>query len=305
MSETTRLLPTIKSHNVNNVNNSNSGVAHGSTNKSPSKQTFNTIKNFLKNKGSLTDLRVWPDYKKDESGYKEKDSSNYLEFGNNESSNFTKLSDIKIKVPRKKRSLGSLLPSTNNDINDTKHNYYNHYNAFEEQLDQDTSSKSFIVPLPTPQKFTSVNSSPQFNIFRSTTVSKPSSKNVSPTKAIFALGVNGSVSTIGDKESQITLATPNMNDHYSFSKEWVPPNTTIRGTYLHDWTSDTSPRSLVESMKVGKVETPSINMNIHALKSPSRIDTNNTNNNSESNISLSLNKDISISSVSRASTIDK
>lgn len=270
MSETSQVPPPIKAQRPTGVSG---GMVYTTLNKSPTKQAFSTLKNFLKSKSSITDLRMWSDCKKDDvkeyPGFPEP-----LPLGRlHESKSSTRLSDFKLKVPRRKRSLGCLVPPSQGEHSGFhqifKHEYPN------SSSDSVHDIKSFIVPIPASQKFNSVASSSQSNITRnSSSLTKDSNKNTSPTRVAFSLdgsipsttynGYNTSMDT-----DQTQPSTPSVSDSYAFSKEWVAPNT-IRGTYLHDWTTNASPRSLTESLKVGKVETPSLSVNQFQVQTPTR-----------------------------------
>lgn len=191
-------------------------------NVSPTKQKFSTLKNFLKNKSSLTELRS-------KAERKERERDDILYFTKpetieplRETKSATRLSD-KFRVPKKKRSLGSLLP-----------------------LNQ-IPSRTFDIQLETFPPITPT--SPPPNLVRTSSISTKSSKTSkqSPPKLSFNLDD----SNFTHKRST-SVYTPEM----PFSKDWATP-TSIRGTYVHDWSNNMSPRSLTESIKAGRVETHS------------------------------------------------
>jgi hypothetical protein len=254
------------------------GTLLGAPNKSPSKQTFSTIKNFLRNKSSLTDLRVWHDSKKDDNKFSTSNKNDQdmininkitVDGGNNkdvkilhESKSATKLSEFKLKIPKKKRSLGSLLPQLQQDPKNLQHDY-TYLNNSIERINTINDIKQLPTPGPTStQKFLSAASSPQLNLFRhsSSSTKASSSKNTSPTKAFFSLDII-------EPHNPSTPPLSMTATLESGPKDWCPP-TTIRGTYLHDWSNNSSPRSLSESLKVGRVE-----KHLVSFESPTKADT--------------------------------
>lgn len=287
MSETSQVPAPVRAQRATGMSN---GLSYSTLNKSPTKQAFNTLKNFLRSKSSISDLRMWSDSKKEDvreyPGYPEP-----LVLGRlHESKSSSRLSDFKFKGPRRKRSLGCLVPPPHGE-HFSKHQFSNHeYPNSSSESVHDT--RPFIVPIPAPQKFHSAASSPQLNLIRNSTSTKTSTK-TSPTKASFSLDGNTSYSTYNGYNSsndtdQLPPSTPCMSDSYAFSREWVAPNT-IRGTYIHDWTDNASPRSLTESLKVGKVETPSMRITQSSNHTPTR----------------NHNGNASISSLGQVSTSDK
>ena len=276
MSETSQVPPPVRAQRPTGMSN---GLSYSTLNKSPTKQAFYTLKNFLRSKSSISDLRMWSDSKKDDvkeyPGFPEP-----LPLGRlHESKSSSRISDFKFKGPRRKRSLGCLVPQPHGEIlNNPQFSKHEYSNSSSESV-QDI--RAFIVPIPASQKFHSVASSPQLNLIRNSTSSTKTSSKTSPTKANFSLDGNASYSTYNGYNSsietdQILPSTPCMSDSYAFSREWVAPNT-IRGTYIHDWTDNASPRSLTESLKVGKVETPSIRVNQLSFQSPTKNHHGNTN----------------------------
>lgn len=246
-------------------------------NKSPSKQTFNTIKNFIKSKSSLNELKVWPDSKKEEKEHHVTHDFTYVPPNIHQSTSSSRLSD-KFKGPKKKRSLGSLIPPShlNQNSNQFQHqntttSYYQtpKMDLFNKSTDNIHDNKSFIVPIPASQKQHSTASSPQLNFFRiptnnsytSSSYTKTSGKNISPTKATFSLEppvqFEDSAQNYYKHQHYMPPVTPTVTESFPSSKEGNLRTTTIRGKYLHDWSND-SPRSLAESLKVGRVETPSV-----------------------------------------------
>lgn len=229
---------------------------HQPINKSPSKQAFNTIKNFLKSKSSLTDLRGLKERERDK--VKDKD----LYSINNESNK--KLTDFKNKVPKKKRSLGSLLPSAAlSSKNDSiKINEYleeiKSMTAPTQLADNfgGSSSSSNKTSPATPTRSSTKNytsSSPQLHMRSSI-----SSSNKSASKVRFSFEdkvsntINNYTTPIFMKNTSTpTLVSSNYTSDLN-SQEWITP-TTIRGTHVHDWSANMSPQSLTESIKVGKV----------------------------------------------------
>lgn len=194
--------------------------------KTSPKQKFHTIKNFLKNKSSFTDLRMFQEKKEDKNTRSTNVSNNSFK----EDPNYKPV-DIKWKIPKKKRSLGSLLPS-----HESKELFLNNY------ADE---VKDFVPPAYT-KNLPSTPNSTQAGVYRNPSIStKGSSKaSSSPKKTSFSL------------EYDHTLSTPTFSTAETFvSDDWVPPGT-IRGTYVHDWSNDSSPRSFIESRKVERFDKP-------------------------------------------------
>ncbi|TID16705.1 hypothetical protein CANINC_004157 [Pichia inconspicua] len=194
-----------------------SDTTHQTQNLSPTKQKFNTLKNFLKNKSSLNDLRSKVERK-------EKDKEDIIfvkpevKADLRESKSATKLSEFKFKVPKKKRSLGSLVSHTQS----TKFFDAEAYNQL-------------LAPHTSPP-----------NLVRDSSVSTKSSKTSkqSPPKLSFT----HDELDVPQKPYTTLQKTPEM----PFLADWATP-TSIRGTYVHDWSNNMSPRSLTESLRVGRV----------------------------------------------------
>lgn len=195
-------------------------TTHQPSNLSPTKQKFNTFKNFLKNKSSLNDLRSKAE-RKDKDKEKEKDDIIYLKpeiiDSLRESKSATRLSEFRLKVPKKKRSLGSLIP----------------HNQSQKLFDSEAYNQ-LLAPQMSPP-----------TLIRDTSVSTRSSKTSkqSPPKLSF---------THDDPLVSQKQFTPVHTPELPFSTDWATP-ASIRGTYVHDWSDNMSPRSLTESLRVGRV----------------------------------------------------
>lgn len=238
------LKPPAKSQYVGDISTPNS------PSKSPSKQKFNTFKNFLRNKGSLTDLRVWQDARPRDAVP-------------------ASLSESKIKDATRKRSLGILMPPTyaNSDHEEkirngspttpknTHGNLQRHYSSSRRPFTQNTSSNKETSSVELHELYSN------------------------PRKT-FEQG--GSYSYSPQKVSSSTSET------FSFAKDWAPADT-IKGTYVHDWSNNASPRSLSASQKAGKVEIPAPSGTLPHAQFSQLSNLNNSKMRSESVLSLPLN----------------
>ena len=106
-------------------------VTNNSPTKSPNKK-FNTIRNFLKNKSSLTDLSI---YNKNNNGNNNGNNNN-----NNNNNNGNNTKSIK-----KKRSLGSLLPTSETIVGTSIHNWSNEVNTPISLIESEKVGKVSII----------------------------------------------------------------------------------------------------------------------------------------------------------------